>query len=72
MNAEIILNYFPPAQGDWKALGISAIISLFAIVGQMYASKHLKFMRADEYGLTVAYIGVFLITAGFLYSGVYA
>jgi len=69
MKAEIILNYLLPAQGDWKGLGIFAIVVLFAIIGQMCASKRLKFMRDDWYQLSIAYLGVFLITAVGLANG---
>jgi hypothetical protein len=69
MKAEIILNYILPTQGDWKGLGIFAIVVLFAIIGQMWASKRLKFMRADWYQLSIAYLGVFLITAVGLANG---
>jgi hypothetical protein len=69
MKAEIILNYILPTQGDWKGLGIFAIVVLFAIIGQMWASKRLSFMRSDWYQLSIAYLGVFLITAVGLANG---
>jgi hypothetical protein len=69
MKAEIILNYILPTQGDWKGLGIFAIVVLFAIIGQMWASKRLSFMGSDWYQLSIAYLGVFLITAVGLANG---
>ena len=71
MKVDIVFNYILPETGDWKSLGILVLVALFAIIGQMYASKHLKFMRGDAYQLSIAYLGVFLITASFLYFGAY-
>ncbi len=69
MKAEIILNYMLPTQGDWKGLGIFAIVVLFAIIGQMWASKRILWMQSDAYKLSLAYLGVFLITAVVLANG---
>ena len=70
MKAEIILNYMLPTQGDWKGLGILGIIAILFILGQRYASyKGLKFVHSDWYKLSIAYLGVFLITAVGLANG---
>ena len=61
-----------PTTTDWGALGILAIVAFFAIIGQMWASKRLLWMKSDAYQLSIAYLGSLLITGSFLYFGVYS
>jgi hypothetical protein len=58
-----------PSLASWGLLGLLAIIAVFAIIGQMWASKRLSFMGSDWYQLSIAYLGVFLITAVGLANG---
>jgi hypothetical protein len=64
MKAEIVLKsiYSLPDKGDWIWLGGLAIFVILAIVGQKKAFKSHRFIVDDWFRLTLAYVGVFILT----------
>ena len=70
MKVDLIINKaFVLGWQDLTGLGVLTIIAFLFILGQMWASKRILWMQSDAYKLSLAYLGVFLISAVGLVNG---